>query len=203
MGIAESIPAIAPTIRAFLKNSYWRSKTVASSLSTRLGAGHAPLLLAFHRKAFAELRELTDLGALLRGFDVLMAVATFVASAIELGGIDGIPALLARYEDQAEFDDWVIRGAGSSRDLIADHRDALAAPQPEGLSEEKYGERLRCPQCKWQPDLRKHWGCDRCGRFFDVFVTASRCRSCRTRKEMVPCPRCDAEHALESWREQV
>ncbi|NJC25667.1 hypothetical protein [Neolewinella antarctica] len=39
--------------------------------------------------------------------------------------------------------------------------------------------KIACPNCKWTPDGRAHWYCERCNHNWDTFETAAVCPSCK------------------------
>jgi len=46
---------------------------------------------------------------------------------------------------------------------------------------------IKCPQCNWQPDGKKHWICS-CGHVWNTFSTAGNCPSCKKVWEHTQCP---------------
>jgi rubrerythrin len=59
--------------------------------------------------------------------------------------------------------------------------------------------KIRCPECKWQPDGKKYWGCEKCSAVFDTFVTRAHCPRCPNSWTFTQCIRCGVKSDHEAW----
>jgi len=59
--------------------------------------------------------------------------------------------------------------------------------------------RIRCPQCRWEPDGGAHWSCDACRTCFDTFATGARCPGCAKCFLETQCIRCAKWSLHEDW----
>jgi Zn-dependent protease/predicted RNA-binding Zn-ribbon protein involved in translation (DUF1610 family) len=57
-----------------------------------------------------------------------------------------------------------------------------------------------CPACGEAPIVGEFWGCRRCLKPFDTFVTGARCPQCNEEFTTTKCPSCHRSHPIAAWR---
>jgi Zn-dependent protease len=58
---------------------------------------------------------------------------------------------------------------------------------------------LSCPVCHTSPPMGEFWGCGRCRRTFDTFVTQGICPHCHTQYNVAACPFCHSVRPMAEW----
>jgi RNA polymerase subunit RPABC4/transcription elongation factor Spt4 len=59
-------------------------------------------------------------------------------------------------------------------------------------------EKVRCPQCEWEPDGGAYWQCH-CGHVWDTFETYGQCPNCKTVHRHTQCPMCHRWSPHADW----
>jgi hypothetical protein len=56
-----------------------------------------------------------------------------------------------------------------------------------------------CPVCHTSPPVGEYWGCSRCRRLFDTFLTQGICPHCNTQYTVTACPFCHSVRPMAEW----
>lgn len=56
-----------------------------------------------------------------------------------------------------------------------------------------------CPVCHTSPPVGEYWGCSRCRRLFDTFLTQGICPHCNTQYTVTACPFCHSARPMAEW----
>ena len=56
-----------------------------------------------------------------------------------------------------------------------------------------------CPNCKTSPPIGDFWGCGKCRKAFDTFLTQAVCPHCRTQYSATVCLDCGSLHPIADW----
>ena len=77
---------------------------------------------------------------------------------------------------------------------------------------ERQGPKIRCPQCRWQPEKGSRWIClpmgapehfaGGCGHSWNTFDTRGRCPGCKHQWRFTSCLRCFGTSPHDDWYEQ-
>ena len=57
-----------------------------------------------------------------------------------------------------------------------------------------------CPVCHTSPPVGEFWGCGRCRKVFDTFLTQGFCPNCNAEYSVTACPFCHSLRPLAEWR---
>ena len=74
-----------------------------------------------------------------------------------------------------------------------------AADTADGERKRDRSPKIRCPLCKWQPDGKPYWQCERCLTSFDTFKTRARCPACPNRWHLTQCIACHKMSPHDDW----
>jgi Zn-dependent protease len=56
-----------------------------------------------------------------------------------------------------------------------------------------------CPECHTSPPVGEYWGCSRCRRRFDMFLTHAACPHCGAQYNVTACPFCHSARPTAEW----
>jgi Zn-dependent protease len=59
---------------------------------------------------------------------------------------------------------------------------------------------FRCPVCRETPPVGEFWGCSRCRKHFDTFLTGGFCPHCNAEYAVTACPFCFSVRPFADWR---
>jgi Zn-dependent protease len=59
---------------------------------------------------------------------------------------------------------------------------------------------FHCPVCKESPPVGEFWGCSRCRKTFDTFLTHGFCPHCNAEYSVTACPFCFNSRPIAEWR---
>jgi len=75
--------------------------------------------------------------------------------------------------------------------------------QVDTRQDDKDYSRIRCPQCRWQPDKHSRWTCNPgCGHSWNTFETRGLCPDCGKKWFQTACLHCSAWSPHEEWYEE-
>jgi predicted amidophosphoribosyltransferase len=75
--------------------------------------------------------------------------------------------------------------------------------QVDTRKDDKDYSRIRCPQCRWQPDKHSRWTCSPgCGHSWNTFETRGLCPDCGKKWFHTACLHCSAWSPHEDWYEE-
>jgi Zn-dependent protease len=59
---------------------------------------------------------------------------------------------------------------------------------------------FHCPVCKESPPVGEFWGCSRCQKTFDTFLSQGFCPHCNAEYQVTACPYCFNSRPMAEWR---
>jgi len=96
----------------------------------------------------------------------------------------------------------LLKGTVAPPQIVTDLSTSLTTQSPN---------RIRCPQCAWQPRSESRWVCfrspgpeppfDGCGTHWNTFSTRGRCPGCAHQWQWTMCLSCNAWSLHEDWYE--
>jgi Zn-dependent protease len=127
------------------------------------------------------------------------ANSLLIASIVGFVGVVGATLLIALMYSQGHmgYAGWyAVLDAFVAMNCWAGLRQALALGRLEKAPRRP---EFSCPVCHTSPPVGEYWGCSRCRRLFDTFLTQGICPHCNTQYTVTACPFCHSARPMAEW----